>query len=171
MSTNKAVGVELQDLVKIFPAYGSQTEFTAVNHVSLTVEPGEMVTLLGPSGCGKTTILRMIAGFETPTSGCVLVDGKDISHLPPHKRNVGMMFQSYALFPTMSMKNNLKSVKNQVKASNYIKDGSLNLAQKSDSFMYRHVATVPIVHEESHGGSSTPMSSGGMTHGGGGGKF
>lgn len=76
-----------------------------------------------------------------------------------------------ALFPTMSMKNNLKSVKNQVKASNYIKEGSLNLAQKSDSFMYRHVATVPIVREESHGGSSTHMSSGGMTHGGGGGSF
>ena len=107
MSTNKAVGVELQDLVKIFPAYGSQTEFTAVNHVSLTVEPGEMVTLLGPSGCGKTTILRMIAGFETPTSGCVLVDGKDISHLPPHKRNVGMMFQSYALFPHLSVYENV----------------------------------------------------------------
>lgn len=76
-----------------------------------------------------------------------------------------------ALFPTMSMKNNLKSVKNQVKASNYIKEGSLNLAQKSDSFMYRHVATVPIVRNDGPGGSSTHMSSGGMTHGGGGGKF
>ena len=107
MSTQKAVGVELQDLVKIFPAYGSQGEFTAVNHVSLSVEPGEMVTLLGPSGCGKTTILRMIAGFETPTSGRVLVDGKDISHLPPHKRNVGMMFQSYALFPHLSVYENV----------------------------------------------------------------
>lgn len=76
-----------------------------------------------------------------------------------------------ALFPTLSMKNDLKSVNNQLKASNYIKDGSLKLAQKSDAFMYRHVATVPIVSDDSHGGSSTHMSSGGMSHGGGGGKF
>lgn len=76
-----------------------------------------------------------------------------------------------ALFPTLAMKNNLKSVNNQVKATNYIKQGSLNLTNKSDAFMYTHVASVPIVHEDSHGGSSTHVSSGGMTHGGGGGKF
>lgn len=76
-----------------------------------------------------------------------------------------------ALFPTLMMKNNLKSVGNQVKASNYIKQGSLKLTDKSDRFMYRHVATVPIVHDDSHGGSSTHVSVGGMTHGGGGGKF
>ena len=76
-----------------------------------------------------------------------------------------------AIFPTLGMKNKLKSVNNQVKASNYVKNGSLNLAQKSDSFMYSHVATVPIVQNDSHGGSSTHMSSGGMSHGGGGGKF
>ena len=76
-----------------------------------------------------------------------------------------------ALFPTKIMKDDLKSVNNQVKASNYIKQGSLNLTNKSDTFLYRHVATVPIVHEDSGGGSSTHVSMGGMTHGGGGGKF
>ena len=102
-----AVGVEVKDLTKIFPAYGSQGEFTAVDHVSLSVNPGEMVTLLGPSGCGKTTILRMIAGFEIPTSGSIRIDGREISQLPPHKRNVGMMFQSYALFPHLSVFENV----------------------------------------------------------------
>ncbi len=107
MSNKNAVAVELDDLVKIFPAYGSQGEFTAVNHVSLKVDPGEMVTLLGPSGCGKTTILRMISGFEIPTSGRILIGGNDVSALPPHKRNVGMMFQSYALFPHLSVYENV----------------------------------------------------------------
>ncbi len=107
MSEKQAVSVELKDLVKVFPAYGSQGEFTAVNHVSLTAEPGEMVTLLGPSGCGKTTILRIVSGFEIPTSGKVLIGGKDVSTLPPNKRNVGMMFQSYALFPHLNVFENV----------------------------------------------------------------
>ena len=107
MSEKQAVSVELKDLVKVFPAYGSQGDFTAVNHVSLTAEPGEMVTLLGPSGCGKTTILRMVSGFEIPTSGQVLIGGKDVSTLPPNKRNVGMMFQSYALFPHLNVFENV----------------------------------------------------------------
>ena len=107
MNENKAVSVELKDLVKIFPAFGSQNDFTAVNHVSLTAAPGEMVTLLGPSGCGKTTILRMISGFEIPTSGKVLIGGRDVSTLPPNKRNVGMMFQSYALFPHLNVFENV----------------------------------------------------------------
>lgn len=76
-----------------------------------------------------------------------------------------------ALFPTLSMKNNLKSVNNQVKASNYVKEGSLNFVENTDSFMYRHVASVPIVRDDGPGGSSTHVSMGGMTHGGGGGKF
>lgn len=76
-----------------------------------------------------------------------------------------------ALFPTMMMKKDLKSVGNQIKASNYIKQGSLNLTDKSDRFLYRNVASVPIVQNDSHGGSSTHVSVGGMTHGGGGGKF
>lgn len=76
-----------------------------------------------------------------------------------------------ALFPTMMMKKDLKSVGNQIKASNYIKQGSLNLTDKSDRFLYRNVASVPIVQNDSRGGSSTHVSVGGMTHGGGGGKF
>ena len=84
MSNQNAVAVVLEDLLKIFPAYGSQGEFTAVNHVSLEVKPGEMVTLLGPSGCGKTTILRMVSGFEIPTSGMILIGGNDVTRLPPH---------------------------------------------------------------------------------------
>lgn len=76
-----------------------------------------------------------------------------------------------ALFPTYAMKNNLKSVGNQVKASNYIKQGSLNLTSKSDTLLYRNVTSVPIVRDDNHGGSSTHVSVGGMTHGGGGGKF
>ena len=107
MKEHQAVSVELKDLTKVFPAYGSQTDFTAVNHVSLKAEPGEMVTLLGPSGCGKTTILRMVSGFEIPTSGQVLIDGRDVSTLPPNKRNVGMMFQSYALFPHLNVHENV----------------------------------------------------------------
>ena len=107
MNEKQAVSVELKDLVKVFPAYGSQDDFIAVNHVSLTAEPGEMVTLLGPSGCGKTTILRMVSGFEIPTSGQVLIGGRDVSTLPPNKRNVGMMFQSYALFPHLNVFENI----------------------------------------------------------------
>lgn len=76
-----------------------------------------------------------------------------------------------AAFPTLAMKNNLKSVNNQVRASSYVRQGSLNLAQKSDSFVYRHIASVPIIRDDSNGGSSVHMSHGGMSHGGGGGKF
>src|SRR4029077_11749280 len=71
------------------------------------VERGEFVSFLGPSGCGKTTTLRMIAGFEQPTGGTITGEGKDITHRPPNKRNVGMGFQSYALFPNMSGADNI----------------------------------------------------------------
>ncbi len=107
MKSDKAVGVELKELTKVFPAFGAQGEFTAVRQVSLTVEPGEMATLLGPSGCGKTTILRMVAGFEIPTSGTIRIGGHEVTKLPPNKRNVGMMFQSYALFPHLSVYENV----------------------------------------------------------------
>ncbi|MBN9018468.1 MAG: ABC transporter ATP-binding protein [Rhizobiales bacterium] len=80
---------------------------TTVKGVDLAVERGEFVTLLGPSGCGKTTILRMIAGFETPTSGTIRIDGKDVTGLKPHQRNIGMVFQAYALFPNMTVADNI----------------------------------------------------------------
>jgi putrescine transport system ATP-binding protein len=80
---------------------------TAVDDVSLTVENGELFALLGPSGCGKTTLLRLVAGFETPDAGRLLIDGIDMTDVPPHRRPVNMMFQSYALFPHMSVERNI----------------------------------------------------------------
>src|SRR5499427_10410590 len=78
-----------------------------LDRVSLDVERGEMVALLGSSGCGKTTLLRSIAGFIQPEAGAIRVDGKDIAALPPEKRNTAMMFQSYALWPHMSVAANI----------------------------------------------------------------
>lgn len=91
----------LQGLTK---CYGS---FTAVADVSLRVERGEFLTLLGPSGSGKTTILMCIAGFVAPTAGAILLDGKDITPLPPERRDFGMVFQGYALFPHMTVAENV----------------------------------------------------------------
>ena len=93
--------VELRTVTKRF---GS---FTAVKEVSLGIRQGEFFSLLGPSGCGKTTNLRMIAGFELPTSGSILLGGQDVSQLPPFKRNVNTVFQNYALFPHLSVIDNV----------------------------------------------------------------
>ena len=79
----------------------------AVEDFNLAAERGEFVSFLGPSGCGKTTTLRMIAGFEVPTAGTIVLDGTDITHRPPNRRNVGMVFQSYALFPNMTVGDNV----------------------------------------------------------------
>ena len=79
----------------------------AVADMSLTVAQGEFISLLGPSGCGKTTTLRMIAGFETPSAGHIVLNGVDISYTPTNKRNIGMVFQSYALFPNMTVADNI----------------------------------------------------------------
>ena len=79
----------------------------ALSTVSLAVEPGELLLLLGPSGCGKSTLLRSIAGFVTPDSGRILIDGQDISKLPPHQRQIGMVFQSFALFPHLTVGENV----------------------------------------------------------------
>ena len=81
--------------------------FTAVTDLSLEIEPGTLVTLLGPSGCGKTTTLRMLAGLEHPTGGRILLGGKDVTMLPANERNVSMVFQSYALFPHMTVIDNI----------------------------------------------------------------
>ncbi len=82
-------------------------DFIAVSNVSLTVERGEIFCLLGASGCGKTTLLRLLAGFETPSAGRLLIDGQDLADVPPYRRPVNMMFQSYALFPHMSVERNV----------------------------------------------------------------
>ncbi len=93
--------LELKNIIKQFG------DTTVVNDVSLSIEQGEFFTLLGPSGCGKTTLLRMIAGFESPDSGDILLDGKNINALPPEKRPLHTVFQSYALFPHMTVKENI----------------------------------------------------------------
>lgn len=80
---------------------------TALNHISLAVEQGEFIALLGPSGCGKTTLLRTIAGFLTPTTGRILIEDQDISRLPPHRRPLNTVFQNYALFPHMTVLDNV----------------------------------------------------------------
>lgn len=82
-------------------------DITAVNDANLEIERGELITLLGPSGCGKTTTLRMIAGFETPTQGIVELNGNDVSNVPPYERNIGMVFQYFALFPHMTVADNI----------------------------------------------------------------
>ncbi len=93
--------VELRSVTKRF---GS---FTAVQDINLSVRAAEFMTFLGPSGCGKTTVLRMISGFETPTEGVVLLDGKDVTLEPPYRRDVNQVFQSYALFPHLTVADNI----------------------------------------------------------------
>jgi spermidine/putrescine transport system ATP-binding protein len=93
--------VQLVDLVKRFG------DFTAVSGINLRMPSGEFFSLLGPSGCGKTTTLRMIAGFERPTEGQIMLDGVDMAQVPPHKRNVNTVFQSYALFPHLTVEENV----------------------------------------------------------------
>ena len=82
-------------------------DFTAIDDLSIDIYAQEFFALLGPSGCGKTTMMRMLAGFETPTEGKILIDGQDVAHIPPNKRAVNMMFQSYALFPHLSVAENI----------------------------------------------------------------
>ncbi len=97
----------LDNVTKTFPPRGGVTEVTAVNNVNLEIQKSELVTLLGPSGCGKTTTLRMIAGFEFPTHGRIILDGEEINSLPPHKRDMSMVFQSYAIFPHLNVFENI----------------------------------------------------------------
>src|SRR5689334_12838717 len=94
----------LLEIVGVSKRFGATA---AVDDVSLSVERGAFYALLGPSGCGKTTLLRMIAGLEMPDSGRIVVDGADVTGLPPYERPVNMMFQSYALFPHMDVARNI----------------------------------------------------------------
>jgi spermidine/putrescine transport system ATP-binding protein len=96
-----SIAIEAIDVTKSFG------ENIAVNKINLTIKEGEFFSFLGPSGCGKTTLLRMIAGFERPTSGQLIIDGKDMVAIPPHKRPVNLVFQSYALFPHMTVADNV----------------------------------------------------------------
>jgi iron(III) transport system ATP-binding protein len=93
--------IQLKDIVKRFGT------LEAVSHVSLEIHDGELFTLLGPSGCGKTTLLRLIGGFHRPDNGEIYFDGKPVSPIPPYERNIGMVFQNYALWPHMTISNNI----------------------------------------------------------------
>ena len=99
-----AVGGEAIRLEGVSKKFGS---FTAVDNIDLTIPSGEFFTLLGPSGCGKTTTLRMLAGFEVPTEGRILLEGEPVENVPPYKRNVNMVFQSYALFGHLDVAGNV----------------------------------------------------------------
>jgi len=101
MSARRGGRVELVDLVKRFG------DVAAVDGISLDIPAGEFFSLLGPSGCGKTTTLRMIAGFERPDAGRILLDGRDMAQTPPHRRPVNTVFQSYALFPHLNVRDNV----------------------------------------------------------------
>lgn len=106
MTTNKPAKLELKNISKIYNQ-GSANAATAVYPNSLEINPGEFVTVLGPSGCGKTTMLRMIAGFETPSTGGIFLDDQDITTVPPNRRPMSLVFQSYALFPHLSVEDNV----------------------------------------------------------------
>ena len=101
-----AKGLSIVDLQKVYPnKHGKDVH--AVDHISMEIAAGEFVTLLGPSGCGKTTTLRMIAGFEKPTGGDILLGGESIKHLSPDRRDTAMVFQTYALFPNLNIYDNI----------------------------------------------------------------
>lgn len=100
-NTGARGSIELIDVTKRYGAV------VAVDSINLTVKPGEFLSLLGPSGCGKTTTLRMLAGFEQPDGGHILVNGKEVQGVPPHKRDVNTVFQHYALFPHMTVAENV----------------------------------------------------------------
>ena len=124
-------------------------DFVAVRDFNLEVERGEFVSFLGPSGCGKTTTLRMIAGFENPTSGMINIDGADITNKSPSQRNVGMVFQSYALFPNMTVAQNIGF--------------GLRIRKESDSAIKARVAEMlSLIHLEEKGGSFPHQLSGGQ---------
>ena len=105
------VAIDIEHLSKKFG------DFTALSDVSIDVQPKEFVTLLGPSGCGKTTLLKLISGFLEPTDGVIKIGGLDVTHVPPEKRDTALCFQSYALFPHLTVKENLEFGPRQKKIS------------------------------------------------------
>jgi putative spermidine/putrescine transport system ATP-binding protein len=106
--TGRGVAVEFRGIRRSYPGRGRSGSVThALDGLDLTLRPGELLALLGPSGCGKTTALRLLAGFDTPTEGRVLIGGRDITGLPASRRDTGMVFQAYSLFPTMTAAENV----------------------------------------------------------------
>jgi iron(III) transport system ATP-binding protein len=139
----------LENISKVFPPRGAGSEVTAVNNVNLDIEKGELVTLLGPSGCGKTTTLRIIAGFEFPTSGKIILDGQEINALPPHKREMSMVFQSYAIFPHLTVFENIAYGLNVQRLSKSVIKGRVN-------------KVLELVHLEGYGDRAPTQLSGGQ---------
>lgn len=139
----------LENITKVFPPRGGGVEVTAVHDVNLQIEKGELVTLLGPSGCGKTTTLRMIAGFEFPTAGSITLDGREINSLPPHKREMSMVFQSYAIFPHLTVFENIAY--------------GLNVQRLPKATIHERVNKVlDLVHLEGYGDRAPTQLSGGQ---------
>lgn len=139
----------LENITKVFPPRGAGSEVTAVRDINLGIEKGELVTLLGPSGCGKTTTLRMIAGFEFPTNGNITLDGREINSLPPHKREMSMVFQSYAIFPHLTVFENIAY--------------GLNVQRQPKSVIKQRVNKVlELVHLEGYGDRAPTQLSGGQ---------
>jgi iron(III) transport system ATP-binding protein len=139
----------LENISKVFPSRGNVGEVVAVHDVNLNIQKGELVTLLGPSGCGKTTTLRMVAGFEFPTSGRIALDGKEINSLPPHKRDMSMVFQSYAIFPHLTVFENIAY--------------GLNVQKLSKKTIAERVGRVlDLVHLEGYGDRAPGQLSGGQ---------
>jgi putative spermidine/putrescine transport system ATP-binding protein len=135
--------LEIKNVSKLFG------EMAAVKDFNLDVEKGELVTFLGPSGCGKTTTLRMVAGFEEPYPGNIILDGEDITNRPPNKRDVGMVFQAYALFPNMTVAQNIGfglKVRNAPQAT---------IKQRIEEML-------ALIHLETKGGSYPHQLSGGQ---------
>ena len=100
-------GVRFEDLSKTYPARGGGDPVEVIRQLNLTIQNGEFLVLVGPSGCGKSTLLRLLAGLDTPTSGEIRIGSRPISGVPPARRNVAMVFQSYALYPHLSVRDNL----------------------------------------------------------------
>ena len=126
----------MKDFIRIRGLSKHFGDFVAVDNVDLDIARGELFSILGGSGCGKTTLLRMLAGFEVPTSGTIEIDGVDVTRQPPYERHVNMMFQSYAVFPHMNVERNIGYGlrKEKVPAAEIAKrvDAMLDLVQLGD---------------------------------------
>ncbi|MEN6492462.1 MAG: ABC transporter ATP-binding protein [Rectinema sp.] len=135
--------IELHEVTKSF---GNNT---VIKNLSISVEEGKFLSLLGGSGCGKTTTLRLVAGFEVPTSGQILIEGKDVSRVPPAKRNLGMVFQNYALFPNMTVRKNIAF--------------GLKIAKITKQELHKRVdEMLALIHMESYGDRYPHQLSGGQ---------
>src|SRR5258708_9249081 len=145
--------VQIVALVKRF------AEVTAVDGINLDVAGGEFFSLLGPSGCGKTTTLRLIAGFEQPTEGRILLDGRDVAQTPPHKRNVNTVFQSYALFPFLTVEENVSfglRYKDVAKGEARKKTAEALSLVRLERFQKRRPSQLSGRHQHRHPLSRTP---------------